>query len=114
MSMKTKTIVVSLAAFLAAVGGIYAFAPGHQGSASGGDEAGDSVQSPKPAATASQDAKSEPLGEKTASQGGDATAKQPAQPAIQVAKKLTREQLMPPPMSEAEKLDKAAQQESNF
>jgi hypothetical protein len=114
MSIKTRTIVFSLAALLAAAGGIYAFTPDNQGSVAGDKAVEASAQTPEPAAAASQNAVAEPVDQKTTSQPGEAAAKQPAQPASQAPKKLTREQLMPPPMTEAEKLDKVAQQESNF
>jgi hypothetical protein len=116
MSFKPKTIAFSVAALLAAAGGIYAFMPGDQGGASGSREvAGSAQDAAKPEIASSPSAQS---GDNTAVQDTDAAvAKQPTakdQPDGQAPKKLTKKQLTPPPLTEEEKLQKAAEQESNF
>jgi hypothetical protein len=116
MSFKPKTIAFSVAALLAAAGGIYAFMSGDQGGTSGGKEiAGSASAAAKPEIASSP---SEQSRDNTAVQDTDAAvAKQPTakdQPDGQAPKKLTKKQLTPPPLTEEEKLQKAAEQESNF
>jgi hypothetical protein len=119
MSFKVKTIAFSAAGLLAAAGGIYAFMPDNQESASGSREIVGSVQTVAPADLINLPSTTDKrVGEQGVAQGTDTTAatKQSAkdQPESQAPKKLTRQQLLPPPATEDEKLQKAAEQESHF
>jgi hypothetical protein len=119
MSSKTKIIAFSVAALLAVGGGIYAFMPSEPEIASGaGQLIGSGQTGVKPEVTDSPISASGQSTEKAGIQAtAPAAAPQPAaqaQPAVQAPKKLTKEQLMPPPATEDEKLQKAAEQESNF
>lgn len=119
MSLKTRTIAFSVAALLAGAGGIYAFMPNDPEAVSeNGETIGSAQTEAKPDVTDAPGAAGGPSSEKASVQNGNvAVTQQPvalAKPAAQVPKKLTREQLIPPPASEDEKLQKAAQQESNF
>lgn len=118
MPLKTKIIVVSAIALVAA-GGFYAFTPG------GPQDAFDSHQAMNTPPVVAQ-----PLGqtapemagtnsmEVTKVPSGQATVAQQPMPSDKVAneapKKLTRQQLTAPPATETEQLQKAAEQESNF
>lgn len=101
MSINAKIIALYGAALLAVGGGVYAVmldAPTGAGVAPMQMASNDTVAVPAavaPAAVAP-------------------VVADPAKPAAPAPKKLTREQLLPPPMTEAEKLQKAAEQESNF
>lgn len=119
MSFNTKAVALSVAGLLAVAGGLYAFMPPGQDGAASNGKAAASVQSvaiaDAPNPVASKDKQS---GTEATAQGSDAAAapKQSSQDqtATQAPKKLTRAQLTPPPATENEKLEKAAEQESNF
>jgi hypothetical protein len=112
MSTKTKTLAFSVAALLAAGGGYYALMPQDHGSGFQGNDIPAPAQNAKPVAADLQQAEGATAMGKPVDQSKEAPAPKP--PVQQAPQKLTKEQLMPPPLSENEKLDKAAQQESNF
>lgn len=116
MSFNAKTIAVSAAVLLTAAGGLYAFMPDRETAPKNRA----SVSSTRTIAEAKPESpQAGANGPNVAeAKGADATvAAQPGaaeQPASQAPKKLTRAQLTPPPATEEEKLQKAAEQESNF
>jgi hypothetical protein len=116
MSFKPKTIAFSAAALLAVVGGAYAFMPGYQDRpANVGEVAGSAQAAEKPEVAGTSNGQSGEGADARAA--GTVVAKQPSaknQTVDQAPKKLTRKQLTPPPPTEEEKLQKAAEQESNF
>jgi hypothetical protein len=119
MSFQNKTIAVSAAALLAVAGGLYAFMSNDQNSGADGHDTEALVQTiAKPEATGSQTTPVIQSVEQTDAQGANPTlVQQPAAPdqvAAQAPKKLTKQQLTPPPATEEEKLQKAAERESNF
>lgn len=119
MSFKVKIIAFSAAGLLAAAGGIYAFMPDNQESASGSREIVGSVQTVATADVINPPSTTDKrVGEEGVARATDTTAaprQSPKdQPESQSPKKLTRQQLLPPPATEDEKLQKAAEQESNF
>jgi hypothetical protein len=119
MPFKSKAIAISVAALLVAGGGAYAFLSDDNANKPVDNEAAATVQtSAKPEANNAQSTSSGASSEQTDAPKTDApTAQQPpaqGQMASQAPKKLTRQQLTPPPATEDEKLQKAAEQESNF
>jgi hypothetical protein len=117
MSFKTKTIAVSAVALLAVVGGAYAFMPAGQDKSSENAEVINTVQVVEPpmansAPVATSGNEQAEVSAKAAAAAPEVAPKDKS--AAQTPKKLTREQLTPPPLTEEEKLQKAAQQESNF
>ncbi len=119
MSFKPKIIVLSVAAFIAAAGGYYASMPG--GAESDPDDRNNikSLQRVAQAdATGGPEAVSAPRAEDVKAVNASATVEQSpvvqGPVAIEAPKKLTRQQLTPPPASDEEKLQKSAEQESNF
>jgi hypothetical protein len=119
MPFKSKAIAISVAALLVAGGGAYAFLSGDHANEPGDNEAAAIVQTN--AKLEANDAQTAPNGASSkqtdASKTDTPAAQQPAaqgQMASQTPKKLTRQQLTPPPATENEKLQKAAEQESNF
>jgi hypothetical protein len=119
MSVKNKTIAFAAVAVLAVAGGAYGFMPGDK------DGSSASSKAPSLAQTAANQQATDPHvaannqgSEKVASEAvNSANPKQlvtPNQPVVQATNKLTRQQLTPPPANENEKLQKAAEQESNF
>lgn len=114
MLSRTKIIALPVAALLAVGGGIYAFAPDEPQSPSGTAPALEPAEvAEKPDAVAPQQAQ---VGHGAAKDPTAVAAQQNPQASVpsQAPKKLTRQQLAPPPLTEAEKLEKAAEQESNF
>jgi hypothetical protein len=116
MSTKTKMIAFSAAAVLAAAAGIYAFGPSGRENVAESSEVAKPAppvalpdKSSAPAMTAAEKA-IDPAAEPKAAQPQAAPEKAASQPPV----KLTREQLIPPPpKTEDEKLQKAAEQEYN-
>ena len=114
MSFKPKIIVLSVAALIAAGGGLYASMPGDPESAPGSRNNIDLVQSVAQAdVTGRQETANAPHDDSAKTGNASATAAQ-APVANEAPKKLTRQELTPPPASEEEKLQKSAEQESNF
>ncbi len=120
MSVKSKTIAVAVAGLLAVAGGIYAYSADDQVSAPSDIKIAASGQvAAQPTTPATQDQTTAPsvkAGEvqaPAAAVAGAGTATQ-AQPTAPAPKKLTKQQLTPPAPTEAEKLQKAAEGESNF
>ncbi len=118
MSSKAKVVALSVGVLLAVGGGIYAVMPG-----SGPDQANGTQVSDGPAVAAQPDSQGTPqptAGSSAAEDGAQpgtaavAGSPAPAPQPQQQPKKLTREQLTPPPATEEEKLQKAAERESNF
>lgn len=111
MSFKYKNIALSAAAILLVVGGTYSVLSDRP------DAISTSAKTVEPAPAK---ANPPPSGAKIpvnthASQHSNVPASMPpAQPVAPVQKKLTKQQLTPPPVTEDEKLQKAAEQESNF
>jgi type IV secretory pathway VirB10-like protein len=123
MSSKAKTIAFSVAALLAVAGGVYAFMPSDQGNAaSAGPVTSLAQTAAEPGATPVQTVPDEKLSEKAKTPTEAPVTLQPpvapadplSQPVAAAPKKLTRQQLTPPAPTEEEKLQKAAEQESNF
>jgi hypothetical protein len=117
MSLKVKLIAFSSVALIAAVAGIYAFAPDSQNGIAPNPESAavQAEQSEQPAQKAVDKDASAQAPKASAAPDPQTTTKPSAAVAPpQTSRKLTREQLMPPPMTEGEKLQKAAEQESNF
>jgi hypothetical protein len=125
MSSKAKTIAFSVAALLAVAGGVYAFMPSDQANvASAGPVASLAQTALEPGAAPVPAAFDEKPEEKVKVEAPvtmqpPVAAAQPstqplAQPVAAAPKKLTRQQLTPPAPTEEEKLQKAAEQESNF
>jgi type IV secretory pathway VirB10-like protein len=118
MSSRTNIIALCVGVLLTVGGGIYAFMPG-----SGGDQTANAkVESApqvavKPESEQPQQPPSKPSQASDPTQAANAAAaampQQPQAP-VQASKRLTREQLTPPPATEEEKLQKAAERESNF
>lgn len=119
MPLKAKAIAFSVAVLLAGAGGVYAFMPTSQQSAS------DASKTAAPMQDVATAVATDPVStlEEQASQGAvapetdiNAAPKQPKndRPVNPPSTKLTRQQLMPPPATEDEKLQKAAEMESNF
>jgi hypothetical protein len=123
MSSKAKTIAFSVAALLAVAGGVYAFMPSEQGNAASAGPVTNLAQTAaERGATPVQTVPDEKLSEKAKAPTEAAVTLQPpvapadplSQPVAAAPKKLTRQQLTPPAATEEEKLQKAAEQESNF
>jgi hypothetical protein len=118
MSSKTKVIALSVGALLAIGGGIYAVIPGNDPTQSVNAQGASAQQvAAEPDAPETRQLPVEPSKAKDEGQTSTATVagsqKQPL-PSVQAPKKLTREQLTPPPATEEEKLQQAAERESNF
>ncbi len=118
MLFRAKNIAFSAAALLVAAVGVYTFMPDQAQSPSSAP--GDALLGQPPVKAevlASQNVTSGPDSHETTAQNANTEAAGiPAnqdQP-VQAPKKLTRQQLTPPPMTEDEKLQKAAEQQSNF
>jgi hypothetical protein len=119
MSIKNKTIAFAAVALIAVAGGAYAFMPSDQAGSSASSKPVKVAQTgANQQATDPQVAANNQGSEKVASEAvNSANPKQlvtPNQPVVQATNKLTRQQLTPPPANENEKLQKAAEQESNF
>jgi hypothetical protein len=125
MSSKAKTIAFSVAALLAVAGGVYAFMPSEQGNAASAGPVTNLAQTAaEPGASPVQAAFDEKPEEKVKVEApvtlqtpvavAQPSAQPLAQPVAAAPKKLTRQQLTPPAPTEEEKLQKAAEQESNF
>jgi hypothetical protein len=119
MSFKFKTIAISVIALSAVGGGIYAASSDTQNSTPQSTETADAGNGDaKTAAPGSQDTPAAQNVQKTGAQSpAAAVTPQPGkadQPASPTPVKLTQKQLTPPAATEAEKLQKAAEQESNF
>jgi hypothetical protein len=116
MSFRPKIIAISVTAFLAVVGGGYALMPDENDGAANVRETVSSAQAP--ASRDVVDSSSRQSGDGADLQGAPAAvATRPStesQPVGQAPAKLTKRQLTPPPATEEEKLQKAAEQESNF
>ncbi len=119
MPFKTKTIALTVAGLLAAGGGVYAFTSGEPEKPASGapvETASKAMTSDEVKALPDNTAPEAPMTDAVQPNGSAAqptTAGSQAAPAA--PKKLTREQLTPPaPKTEEEKLQKAAEQESNF
>jgi hypothetical protein len=119
MSIKSKAIAISAVALLAAAGGVYAFMPADtKGSSDSGKTASAARPSVEPQATEALPTsspqgieKADVEGQKAGEAQQQAATDQPGSPA---PKKLTKQQLTPPPATADEQLQKAAEQESNF
>jgi hypothetical protein len=117
MSFKAKTIALSAVALLVVGGSAYTFmsddvvsTPGDPVVANSAETAEQTNPEALQVVVAEQD-----KGSVVAPAEVDAKqAASQVQPASQPPKKLTKAQLLPPPATEAEKLEKAAQSESNF
>ena len=117
MSFNAKTISFSVAALLTIAGGVYAFMPSSsreapESSEAAGPDQSAAARAPKDPQTTASAATSDKVDSKEAPAAQQAPAA--VEPAFQAPKKLTQQQLTPPPMTEDEKLQKAAEQESNF
>jgi hypothetical protein len=116
MSMNAKTISLSAAALLAIAGGAYAFMPGSS------QDVSESVAIGQEAAvrgsTDAQMPSTAAIDTKAGAESANGIVAPPLpgqeQPIAAAPKKLTQRQLTPPPLTEDEKLQKAAEQESNF
>ncbi|MGL5837213.1 MAG: hypothetical protein ACRCY3_01780 [Sphingorhabdus sp.] len=107
-----KTAVFSVAAFIAVGGSMYAFMLEDRAASSDKRTNADSVQiAADPDISALQQA---PIKQSEGTTDNQKATAEPTQASEPTPKKLTREQLAPPPLSEAEKLQRAAEQESNF
>ena len=117
MSLKAKTIAFSAVALIVVGGSTYAFMSNDPLGSPDRPVSANSVDTPEQTdLAASQEILNEKdKGKVEAPAAADVkqTTSQ-ARPAGQPPKKLTKEQLLPPLVTEAEKLEKAAQQESNF
>lgn len=111
MSHKSRNIALSAAAVLLVAGGAYSFMGDTPDAVSySADPMVSSLVDAKPAAPSAENTVNAPV-----SQKADGAAQTPlAEPVAPVQKKLTKQQLTPPPATEDEKLQKAAEQESNF
>jgi hypothetical protein len=119
MSMNAKTASLSVAALLAIAGGVYAFMPGNSQDVPAHVAAADPGQDVAAQEPANPQLPSTKASGETADADrarGTAAEPQPgqAQPVAAGPKKLTQQQLTPPPLTQDEKLQKAAEQESNF
>jgi hypothetical protein len=115
MSFKVKAISLSVCAVLVAAGGAYSFMSDSPQNATTGTAASAPVQPVAQSAEPQAPKSGEVAVDNPA--GADVTGSPAAvgdKPVVNAPKKLTREQLMPPPETAEEKLQKAAQQESNF
>lgn len=119
MSLSAKTIAVSAIALLAVAGGLYASMPGGQESDPNNSAPMTSAQTV--AETKAKNSQDVANGQITSNANAKSTnaivaaqTDAAGQPANQAPKKLTRAQLTPPPATEEEKLQRAAEQESNF
>lgn len=118
MLFKSRIIAFSAAAVLAVAGGVYALMPdAAQNSSSTGNNAVLDQTAAKTDVVIAQKTVGGPSHDEAKNPGANVTAdQQPASQAqpVQAPKRLTKQQLMPPPLSEDEKLQKAAELESNF
>jgi hypothetical protein len=117
MSFKAKTIGFTAVALIVVGGGAYTFMSNDDVSSPDSPGVASSVETAEQTdMAASQDVLND-QDQGKAEVPVTAEAKQATeqvQPASQPPKTLTKKQLLPPPATEAEKLEMAAQQESNF
>lgn len=118
MAFKSKYIALSVAALLVGAGSLFAFMPDTpKGVANDpGTSTGQTTVPNSPAvenSTSEQSEKSADFHSENAARTLQPAGKEQSL-AGQTPKKLTRQQLLPPPATEDEKLQKAAEQESNF
>lgn len=117
MSLKPKTIAISVTALLVAAGGAYVFMPDDKQASAPSSEISNSIEATSaPIGSQSQADASAKASKTVDGQSASATPQPIVQPKAPTPapKTLTRQQLTPPPMTEDEKLQKAAEQESNF
>lgn len=117
MSFNAKIFAFSAAALLLVGGGVYTFMSNDEGNSPGDPVVASQVEAPEQPVmpTLQEVSAGQHDGKIVVSEPSEVKqATPPAQPTSQMPKKLTKEQLLPPPATEAEKMEKAAQQESNF
>jgi nitrate/TMAO reductase-like tetraheme cytochrome c subunit len=119
MSIKNKTIALSAVALVVVAGGAYAFMPSDKDASYTSSNAGNVAQ---PAANQqTTDTQATPNNQNTKKVEGETVKAtdpkeltKPDKPVAQAPKKLTKQQFAPPPMTEDEKLRKAAEEGNNF